>query len=70
MRQADAEFDMLTAFFIRLGENDSHEMVRLFNRFADIAEEMNHKKHIGEVRGKTISWSLLQKNIILLTRDA
>lgn len=45
MRQADAEFDkVLTAFFTRLGEHDAHEMVRLFNRFADIAEEMNQKE--------------------------
>jgi len=45
MRQAEAEFDkVLTAFLTRLGEHDSHEMVRLFNRFADIAEEMNQKE--------------------------
>lgn len=45
MRQAEAEFDkVLTAFLTRLGEHDSHEMVRLFNRFADIAEEMNQKQ--------------------------
>ncbi len=45
MRQSDAEFDeMLTAFLTQLGEHDAHEMVRLFNRFADIAEEMNQKE--------------------------
>ncbi len=45
MWQAEAEFDkVLTAFLTRLGEHDSHEMVRLFNRFADIAEEMNQKE--------------------------
>lgn len=45
MRQAEAEFDeALTAFLTQLGERDSHEMVRLFNRFADIAEEMNQKE--------------------------
>jgi DNA-binding MarR family transcriptional regulator len=43
MRQAECD-KVLTAFFTRLGENDAHEMVRLFNRFADIAEEMNYKK--------------------------
>lgn len=44
MRQAESEFDeVLQAFLTRLGEHDSHEMVRLFNRFADIAEEMNQK---------------------------
>lgn len=45
MQQAEAEFDeVLTAFLTQLGERDSHEMVRLFNRFADIAEEMNQKE--------------------------
>ncbi|HUN09024.1 MAG TPA: MarR family winged helix-turn-helix transcriptional regulator [Aggregatilineales bacterium] len=45
MRQSDAEFDeMLTAFLTQLGEHDAHEMVRLFNRFADIAQEMNQKE--------------------------
>lgn len=45
MRQSDAEFDkVLTAFLTQLGEHDAHEMVRLFNRFADIAEEMNQKE--------------------------
>jgi DNA-binding MarR family transcriptional regulator len=44
MRQAEGEFDIvLSAFLTRLGEHDSHEMVRLFNRFAEIAEEMNQK---------------------------
>lgn len=45
MQQADAEFDqVLKEFLTRLGEHDSQEMVRLFNRFADIAEEMNQKE--------------------------
>lgn len=45
MQQAETEFDeVLTAFLARLGEHDSLEMVRLFNRFADIAEEMNQKE--------------------------
>lgn len=45
MRQAEAEFDkVLTAFLTRLGEHDAHEMVRLFNRFAEITEEMNQKE--------------------------
>lgn len=45
MRQSDAEFDkVLTAFLTQLGEHDAHEMVRLFNRFADIAEAMNQKE--------------------------
>lgn len=45
MQQAETEFDqVLTEFLTRLGEHDSQEMVRLFNRFADIAEEMNQKE--------------------------
>lgn len=45
MQQAEAEFDtVLTVFLTRLGEDDTHEMVRLFNRFADIAEEMKQQE--------------------------
>ena len=45
MRQAEIEFDKtLSEFFVLLGENDSREMVRLFIRFADIAEELQGKK--------------------------
>ncbi len=45
LQQAEAQFDeVLTAFLTRLGEHDSQEMVRLFNRFADIADEMNQKE--------------------------
>jgi DNA-binding MarR family transcriptional regulator len=47
MQRAEMDFDKtLSDFFSRLGENDSNEMVRLFSRFADIAEEMqeNDKK--------------------------
>jgi DNA-binding MarR family transcriptional regulator len=47
MQKAEAEFDkMLSEFFVRLGENDSKEMVRLFSRFADIAEEL-HSSEAG-----------------------
>ena len=45
MRQAETEFDKtLSEFFVILGENDSNEMVRLFSRFADIAEALQESK--------------------------
>jgi DNA-binding MarR family transcriptional regulator len=43
LRQAEKEFDeILSTFFAKLGEHDSKEMVRLFARFADIAEELQN----------------------------
>ena len=44
LQQAESEFDkMLSEFFTLLGEKDSNEMVRLFSRFADIAEDLQEK---------------------------
>lgn len=48
LRQADAVFDtVLTAFLTRLGDQDAAEVIRLFNRFADIAEEFRHEHGDG-----------------------
>lgn len=46
MRQAEIKFDeMLSAFISRIGSHDLLEVVRLFNRFADIAEELMRERN-------------------------
>ena len=50
IKEADVEFDRIfTEFLSRLGDDDANELVRLFNRFANIADELD-QEHGGGLR--------------------